>query len=160
MANKPTVHYKGKKMRKYRGKTKDGKWVYGYVFESIPGRPYIIQPHSKIVSLLQLDYGLTISPSLEQICEVIPSTVGQQTGLTDKHGVDVYEGTRFRGMDSGTVYTVVFREGEYILTYECTSPPDKDRHHCGLRYALHNLALERISNIHDTPEKEQGDGKV
>ena len=60
---------------KFRGKRIDnGEWAFGYVFYSIPDRPYIIQPScGTIVTLLQIPAGLTVSPS--RVHEVRPETV-------------------------------------------------------------------------------------
>jgi len=65
-------------MRAYRGKRKDnGEWVYGWCcFNSIMKSAWIID--------------------LEEGCshayEVVPDTVGQDTGLTDKNGKHIFEG--------------------------------------------------------------------
>ena len=66
-------------MRDYRGKRLDGKgWVYGCL--SIGGG----MPYSKENMYIE-----PIVKCLERI-EVDPATVGQQVGLQDKNGVEIY----------------------------------------------------------------------
>jgi len=58
---------------KFRGKTKDGEWVYGYVDATAYKDLVVI--HSEATTY-----------------EVLPETVGQNTGLEDANGNDIYEG--------------------------------------------------------------------
>jgi len=64
-------------MRPYRGKTKEGKWVKGWYLE--------VRGTSNIYNKKR---GLWI--------EVIPETVGQQTGLKDKKRKEIYENNKVR----------------------------------------------------------------
>lgn len=68
---------------KFRGLRTDGKgWVYGYLIKDEYGHCYIF------------NYWFipAISIPTERFIEVIPESIGQFTGLTDKNGVDIYDG--------------------------------------------------------------------
>jgi len=68
---------------KYRGQcVETGEWVYGSLIQ-LNNQCYIEE--SKNGDLHDIDYGMGLT-------QVHPKTVGQLTGLTDKNGVDIYEG--------------------------------------------------------------------
>ena len=64
---------------KYRGKTKDGEWVYGYYLPSI-------YEDVDIITVLE-DFNLN-----QKNYAVLKETVGQFTGLLDCKGNEIYEG--------------------------------------------------------------------
>jgi len=74
---------------KYRGLTKDGKWVYGYYCKD--GDRHYISDGTIHQSGF---YGgkPRIKYDTAYWFEVIPETVGQFTGKKDKNGVEIYGG--------------------------------------------------------------------
>lgn len=67
----------------FRGKgTIDGEWKYGYYAGEVCKTPF--SPTTKQDNIIQLGSNLW--------CEVVPDTVGQFTGLTDKNGTKIFEG--------------------------------------------------------------------
>lgn len=76
--------------------------------------------------------------------EVAPATVGQFTGLTDKNGVNIFEGDIIKDVDTGKVFSVEWHVPAFIRVDS-------------RRYFYWDLDLlvesfEVIGNIHDNPE--------
>ena len=109
----------------FRGKSIDnGKWIYGYA--AMSGGTFII-----------CDNGLTYGGFI--VYEVIPETVGQFTGLTDKNGVRIFEGDILQYEWSGKKNIDYIEYSGNMFTYsEC------------IRFSLSDD--EVIGNIHDNPE--------
>ena len=72
----------------FRGKQVDnGEWVYGsYVFE-----PRRKGAFGQTISELDRERHYIVSKKNYEFWEVIPETVGQFTGLTDKNGTKIFE---------------------------------------------------------------------
>lgn len=88
-------------MKQSRALTKDGKWAYGWYVE-VEGTHYII-PETATTCWATL---ITKHNFIEGYIEVLPETVGLQTGLSDKNGKEVYDKAKLRS--GKRVLTVVW----------------------------------------------------
>lgn len=115
----------------FRGKRLDnGEWVYGSLFVGFK-KSYICP---EAIAMYNFDGALCIGGFIE----VYPSTVGQYTGLKDKHGKKIFEGDilLFR---AGRTHVVRFEDGAFILEDSAIPIP----------FAIKS---EIIGNVHDNPE--------
>lgn len=125
----------------FRGKTEKGKWVYGgfCAYKNIRDK--------EEYTIFNSNNGY---PN-----EVLPETVGQYTGLTDKNGKKIFEGDIVRcisNTDCGKC-VVIFEEGEFRLV------PDryyKTYTTGGGYHAIRCFVKEVIGNNHDNPELLKG----
>jgi uncharacterized phage protein (TIGR01671 family) len=134
----------------FRGKRVDnGDWIVGQLLRYEDGRARIVESHTDIFC-----YEKDESIIQTVAHEVIPETVGQFTGLTDKNGTKVFEGdivevrchSRWRH-DIQRCEVAYGRDG-----FEC-------RHHIGgidTDYYTYRVLFSKdvvvIGNIHDNPE--------
>lgn len=110
---------------KFRGKTQDGKWVYGDLIHS----------GTDTIAILELD-----APCLELVTDVVPDTIGQFTGLQDKNGKEIYFGDIIRNKWGG-LGVVVWEECSVNVNWGGV-----DSH-----TLFYEEDFEHIGNIHDSP---------
>lgn len=123
----------------FRGKNKYGKWHYGYYTEGY----YIDGTAVSWIEVVDRKKKDTECPT------VIPDTVGQFTGLTDKNGKRIFEGDIVEHHVQGD-----------ILVNRGVVNWDKENARWAYRlntmnpcFAFYNpKAFEVIGNIHDNPE--------
>lgn len=140
---------------KFRGERADGKWVYGY--------------------LVKDDCEYLIGADVDSMFDIIPKTVGQFTGLTDKNYKEVYEGDIVKahyfhegsaGKDLGVTeceteivgFIGIDELGIYIA-YDDNNDGEPECHYLLDLYGLWGVEQEEIEvlgNIHDNPELVEG----
>ena len=135
----------------FRGKTYEGEWVQGTYYHQTEFYGDKTDFHYIIESCDQLEDNMMI------FFGVIPETVGQYTGLTDKNGTKIFEGDIVRiGFGDKiweTAREVVFEEGQWF--FKCNSNSMKS--YIG---AWGNSVVEVIGKIHDNPELLRGEDNV
>ena len=124
----------------FRGKRKNGQWVYGSLVVSENINPAIYYEVGNGL-VKQLDW-----------CYISPDTIGQYTGLKDKNGKKIFDGDILeyigkRKDNMSKVYhrKVVFHEGAFFLSVE-------DGVHYPVRTPIyeHNIVnWDIVGNVHE-----------
>lgn len=145
----------------FRGKCKEtGRWFTGQYIH-LHKTTYCVKEDyeadkenniHQIVFEKMTDWGL---PNRHLRVDVIPETVGQYTGLTDKNGNRIYENDILNCEVVGIQYPakVVFKNGSFGVAYT----------HRGIDYFnpftsfVESVEFEIIGNIHDNPELLKGE---
>ena len=135
----------------FRGKRKDnGEWVEGFYVHLPRGR------YQKDEHLIQT---VKENGNIGQLYRVIPETVGQYTGLTDKNGKMIFEGdihkfhNRLYVIKFGTFFDDEYQSDMYGWYMEDVSDETN-------RYTFDGNESEYthiIGTIHDNPELLKGD---
>lgn len=127
----------------FRGKRIDnGEWVYGDLIQLHNQRNFII--NNKFGACID-DKGNFINTESPFVCEVIPETIGQHTGLT-ANGTKIFEGDIVSISDElKGIYTCVWEEHNF--EYEFDNKTMSFSLAC-----VHSNDIKVIGNIHDNPE--------
>ena len=127
---------------KFRGQRVDDKqWVCGYYTYEFE-RGYCYEAYDDVPS--RCSY---ISNENGEYYKVIPSTIGQYTGLDDKNGVKIFEGDIVR--EHGNDYTPIYQNGIY-MAYNVDKINDP---YVSTQFnVIWRNDCEVIGNIHDNPE--------
>lgn len=81
---------------------------------------------------------------------VIPETVGQYTGLTDKNGKKIFEGDIIKSCEYDEVYCVKYFADDNYPAFDVV--PEMNITCNGLSHLHIVEGIEIIGNIHDNPE--------
>lgn len=123
-------------MRKilFRGKNLLGKWIKGDLLQYLDwGKMNIVQQYKGTGGQ-----------------EVDPSTIGEYTGLKDKHGNMIFEGDIVLLKSDEEPYQVAFNECCFQVYSHSV---------CYVMDNFYNRDIEVIGNIYDNPELLEGDTK-
>lgn len=133
----------------FRGKRVDnGEWIGGYLVKL--GKCSFSDPDRFGIMKRAVPVGESVLYNIK-IDEVVPSTVGQCTGLVDKDGKKIYEGDIVHCISKFDIANcvVIFEDGEYRLV------PDKYYKNYKTGMGFHSVRCfdkTVIGNIHDNPE--------
>lgn len=131
----------------FRGKTQQpcGEWIYGSLLTDYP------LCKNEVDETVKFHYIVDGKAKELKKVKVIPETVGQYTGLTDKNGKKIFEGDIIRGY--GVTGKVDFKKG--LVWWDALFSQWRTNKEC--LYGSKQCATYRVlGNIHDNPELLKG----
>lgn len=112
----------------YRGKKEiNGEWYYGNKIEIIRNWYYLVENDTN---------GELIKR------KILFKTLGQYTGVNDKHNTPIYKGDILRGANEYELSYVTYRDGIWMMAQFLGHKPELKEMPC----------LEVIGNVYDNPE--------
>jgi uncharacterized phage protein (TIGR01671 family) len=130
----------------FRGKREDGEWVYGL--------PFMEWPSCEIA-------GIESTPLSDGLHLVIPETIGQYTGLTDKNGKKVFEGDICRACLDPEICVCVVEYDERTASFIVEVGKTEMLTFLDYMIARNSVGdkvwIEVIGNIHDNSELLEGE---
>lgn len=139
----------------FRGKRlHDNKWIYGNFVSDCEGNPHIIEP-----SFFHEDgHHLQYEDNTDTPVFIIPETVGQYTGLTDKNGKKIFEGDIIicKKEICGNFIDSCVEIGFVEMKHGAFGLHRKQGYYRPFKDWLEDYEYEVIGNIHDNPELLEG----
>lgn len=126
----------------FTGKRVDnGEWVEGF---------YVFVPEHYKPEMSRKSYIVSINNGL--FFEVIPETVGQYIGLTDKNGRKIFEGNIVKDKEVRRIYMIGYNEDLMKYAFLYYHKELKNIYCGGFASKSDGKSIEVIGNIHDNPE--------
>ena len=149
----------------FRGKSADnGEWVEGSLITFADNTGAAILKSKSKAYMPKNDTTFCTTSCFE----VIPETIGQFTGLTDRNGNKIFEGdivkTHYANAPkSDFIETVVFHNGKFCAFHENNGCKQwailyDGTPHLRIDKSVYMNSVEVIGNIHDNPEWLKGGG--
>ena len=133
----------------FRGKRKDnGEWVEGYY--AMQSNHACFEDELKYTHFIFKDIFLDFNLGGLQEFEVIPETVGQYTGLTDKNGKKIFEGDILEFSDRLVV--VFWRSNLGAWDCEFLKFTNRENSTDSMLPSNWKYKSKVVGNIHDSPE--------